>query len=144
MEIDIHKLKKTLQSVFSGSNEYKSLCKVSKKKIEIFQIKLLCHVFNSYRIRNIQLFDPVDTNGILDFLGEKLLEKEFTEEIGRKVFDILPLIVTKKFRSSQFNDNLHQRICVALAKLIRFSPEIQRLVSNSSLVIQIIVVTTRY
>lgn len=87
----------------------------------------------SYRILNVQLFEPVDTNGILDFLGEKLLEKEFTEEIGKKLFDILPLIVTKKFKSSQCDDNLHQRICVALAKLIRFSPEMQRLVGNFSL-----------
>lgn len=64
---------------------------------------------------------------VLDFLGEKILDSEYTLQIGQKFNDILPLIVTKKFTFSGKEDvSLHQRKCVALAKLLPFSSDIQR------------------
>lgn len=63
---------------------------------------------------------------ILDFLGTQLLLPEFTEEIGARFTDILLLIVNNSFPFDVDNELLHQKRCIALSKLVKYSPEIQK------------------
>lgn len=64
-------------------------------------------------------------NKILGLLAERILDLEYTEQIGRRFEDILPLILMENvnFEANQDTDFLiqHRRRCVALAKLISIS-----------------------
>lgn len=63
---------------------------------------------------------------ILEFLNEKLLDAEYTTKIGANFSDILLLVVTKSFTFDINDVTLHQRRCIALSKLLQYSPDIQR------------------
>lgn len=63
---------------------------------------------------------------ILDFLNEKIIDVEYTEKIGANFNDILLLVVTKSFTFDINDTTLHQRRCIALSKLLQYSPDIQR------------------
>lgn len=63
---------------------------------------------------------------ILDFLGTHILDPTYTDEIGARFNDILLLIATKCFPLDVTNVNLHQQRCIALAKLIKYSTDIQK------------------
>lgn len=67
---------------------------------------------------------------ILDFLATHVLDPIYTDAIGQKFNDILLLIATKCFTLDEENLplSLHQRRCVALSKLIKYSAEVQKLV----------------
>lgn len=63
---------------------------------------------------------------ILDFLSEKLIDPNFTHKIGTNFGDILLLVVTKSFSFDASDTLLHQKRCIALSKLLKLSPDIQR------------------
>lgn len=65
---------------------------------------------------------------ILDFLAARITDPLYTDAIGERFSDILLLIVTKCFPFAVDTANLHQKRCIALAKLIKYSPEVQRYV----------------
>lgn len=64
-------------------------------------------------------------NKILGLLAERILDSQYTEQIGRRFEDILPLILMENvnFEANQDTKFLvqHRRRCVALAKLISIS-----------------------
>lgn len=65
---------------------------------------------------------------ILDFLNEKIIDDEYTTKIGEHFTDILLVVVTKSFTFHINDTHLHQQRCVALSKLLKYSPDIQRYV----------------
>lgn len=65
---------------------------------------------------------------IFAFLNEKIIDAEYTTKIGANFTEILLLVVTKSFTFDVNDTNLQQRRCIALSKLLKFSPDIQRYV----------------
>lgn len=67
---------------------------------------------------------------ILGLLAERIIDAKYTEQIGRRFEDILPLILMENvnFEAKQDNEFFihHRRKCVALAKLVSFSSHAQR------------------
>lgn len=63
---------------------------------------------------------------VLDFLGQQVLDPVYTDEIGARFNDILLLVVTKSFTCDVDNAILHQKRCIALSKLLKYSPEIHK------------------
>lgn len=63
---------------------------------------------------------------VLNYLSEKIVDPKYTEQIGENFNDISFLIVTKCFGFRIDDSVIHQKKCVALAKLLRFSPDIRR------------------
>lgn len=88
------------------------------------QIKIVCH----FDLLPQSSPDTIDMEEILEFLNEKLIDGEFTTKIGANFSDILLLVVTKSFAFDNSDANLHQRRCIALSKLLQYSPDIQRYV----------------
>lgn len=76
----------------------------------------------------MKLQETANMDEILNFLSDKIIDPNYTEQIGKKFNDILLLIVTKCFKFDADDLLLHPTKCVALAKLLRFSPDVQRLV----------------
>lgn len=74
--------------------------------------------------------DNIDMDQIVKYLGEKVTESQYTESIGRRFEDILPLILVENvnYESKQDAEFLirHRRKCIALAKLATFSPHARR------------------
>lgn len=71
--------------------------------------------------------DPINVDKILEIVGMKVLDSNYTELIGCKMYDILPLIVSKTYNlDKEDSDVYHQKKCIALAKLQRFSREVHR------------------
>lgn len=69
-------------------------------------------------------------NQIVGHLAERIVDPKYTEEIGRRFEDILPLILIKNvdYAAKQDTEFLicHRRKCIALAKLITISSHAQR------------------
>lgn len=76
--------------------------------------------------------DTINMEEILDFLNEKIIDAEYTSKIGAHFSDILLLVVTKSFAFDVNDTHLHQRRCIALSKLLKYSPDIQRYVCRLS------------
>lgn len=71
-----------------------------------------------------------DMDKILGFLADRIVDPQYTEQIGRRFEDILPLILMENVNYVAKPDAefllRHRRKCVALAKLVSFSPSAQR------------------
>lgn len=96
-------------------------------KIVHFFIKLsfcLCHPNFSTQSSP----DTINMEEIFEFLNEKIIDAEFTTKIGVNFSEILLLVVTKSFTFDASDTNLQQRRCIALSKLLKYSPDIQRYV----------------
>lgn len=77
--------------------------------------------------------DPINIENVIDYLGEKILEAKYTEAIAENFLFILPVIVAKKYDFTGENEPLmHKKKCVTLAKLLRYSSDIQRFVSMNN------------
>lgn len=67
---------------------------------------------------------------ILGLLAERIIDLKYTEQIGRRFEDILPLILMENvnFEAKQDTEFFihHRRKCVALAKLVSFSSHAKR------------------
>lgn len=63
---------------------------------------------------------------ILEFLGNEILNTDYTIDVGKNFNDILLLILTKNFTFDVTDSLLHQRRCITLAKLLDLSPDIHR------------------
>lgn len=67
---------------------------------------------------------------ILVYLGERVTDSKYTEKIGQRFEDILPLILMENvnYEAKQDAEFLirHRRKCIALAKLVSISPHAQR------------------
>lgn len=74
--------------------------------------------------------DIIDMDRILGYLSDRILDPLYTGEIGRRFEDILPLILTHNVNYEAKQDDefvfRHRRKCVALAKLLLFSPHAQK------------------
>lgn len=72
----------------------------------------------------------IDMDRIVNHLGERITEPRYTEQIGRRFEDILPLILVENvnYEAKQDAEFLirHRRKCIALAKLVTFSPHARR------------------
>lgn len=67
----------------------------------------------------------------LSFLNGKILDSEYTEEIGSHFRETLLLIISNTFGTENVDNDLHVKKCIALSKLLKFSPEVQRFVQLS-------------
>lgn len=63
---------------------------------------------------------------VLEFLGNEILNTDYTIDIGHNFNEILLLILTKSFTFDVSDSLVHQQRCITLAKLLGFSPDIQR------------------
>lgn len=67
---------------------------------------------------------------ILSLLANRIIDPVYTEQIGKRFEDILPLILTKNLDYDVKQDTefytRHRRKAIALAKLVEFSPHAQR------------------
>lgn len=72
----------------------------------------------------------VNMDKILGHLADRITDPKYTEQIGQRFEDILPLILMENvnYEAKQDADFLirHRRKCIALAKLVSFSPHAQR------------------
>lgn len=64
----------------------------------------------------------------LDFLGEKIVDPAYTEKIAPAFHDTLLLIISRSFPFEFGDRESHQKKCVSLSKLIKYSPEAKRFV----------------
>ncbi|KAM9355690.1 midasin [Pholidichthys leucotaenia] len=76
-----------------------------------------------------QTWTQQDRQSILDCLAQLLLEKDFTLLIGRHlrslVLDLLERNAKRVKADGRINHDLHERLCVALSKLLDISPDAQ-------------------
>lgn len=72
----------------------------------------------------------IDMDRIVSYLGERITEPLYTEQIGRRFEDILPLVLMQNVNYEAKHDAdfliQHRRKCIALAKLVAFSPHARR------------------
>ncbi|XP_062857908.1 midasin [Trichomycterus rosablanca] len=78
---------------------------------------------------NKQVWNQQDRQAVLALLAQLLLEKEYTLLIARHlrplVLDLLERNAERIKRDVRLNHDLHERLCVALSKLLNISPDAQ-------------------
>lgn len=76
-----------------------------------------------------QIWSQQDRQSILECLAQLLLQKDHTLLIGRHlrplVLDLLERNAEKVKAGGRINHDLHERLCVALSKLLGISPDAQ-------------------
>lgn len=74
-----------------------------------------------------QIWSQQDRQCILDTLAQLLLEKDYTLLIARHlrpfVLDLLERNAERVKAGGRINHDLHERLCVALSKLLNISPD---------------------
>lgn len=133
MEIDKTKLIENLNKIFAANENDVNYVRlwVSEPHVLSFQfckfeINLMCLWHFNFTLQSSP--DTINMEEILDFLNEKIIDAEYTTKIGANFTDILLLVVTKNFSFDVNDTNLHQRRCIALSKLLKYSHDIQRYV----------------
>lgn len=134
MEIDKTKLIEKLNRIFAAkANDVNNVwlwvsephvLSSTLPVVNSFDFLVLCHLNFSPQ----SCPDTIYMEEILDFLNEKIIDGAYTTEIGANFTDILLLVVTRSFTFDSNDPNLHQRRCIALSKLLQYSPDIQRYV----------------
>ncbi|NP_001085623.1 midasin AAA ATPase 1 L homeolog [Xenopus laevis] len=75
-----------------------------------------------------QIWSPQDREAILNILGQLLLDKECTILIGRQLRPLLLDLLERNAESiragGQINHDLHERLCVAMSKLVNCYPDV--------------------
>ncbi|KAE8602908.1 hypothetical protein XENTR_v10014171 [Xenopus tropicalis] len=75
-----------------------------------------------------QIWSPQDREAILNILAQLLLDKECTVLIGRQLRPLLLDLLERNAESiragGQINHDLHERLCVAMSKLINCYPDV--------------------
>lgn len=101
--------------------------------IKFYFIQMIIFISHVNRLIFVQTSvenDSIDMDKIVKYLGEKVTESQYTESIGRRFEDILPLILVENvhYDSKQDAEFLirHRRKSIALAKLATFSPHARR------------------
>lgn len=76
-----------------------------------------------------QIWSQQDRQCILDCVSQLLLEKDYTLLIARHlrplVLDLLERNAERVKAGGRINHDLHERLCVALSKLLGISPDAQ-------------------
>lgn len=76
-----------------------------------------------------QIWSQQDRQGILCLLAQLLIEKEYTLLIARHlrplVLDLLERNAERIKKNVRLNHDLHERLCVALSKILSISPDAQ-------------------
>lgn len=76
-----------------------------------------------------QIWSQQDRQCILDCLAQLLLEKDYTLLIARHLrpltLDLLERNAERVKAGGSINHDLHERLCVALSKLLSISPDAQ-------------------
>uniref|UniRef100_A0A3Q0QZD8 Uncharacterized protein n=1 Tax=Amphilophus citrinellus TaxID=61819 RepID=A0A3Q0QZD8_AMPCI len=76
-----------------------------------------------------QIWGQQDRQCILDCLAQLLLEKDYTLLIARHlrpvILDLLERNAERVKAGGRINHDLHERLCVALSKLLSISPDAQ-------------------
>ena len=76
-----------------------------------------------------QIWSQQDRQSILGSLAGLLLEKDYTLLIARHlrplVLDLLERNAQRVKASARINHDLHERLCVALSKLLGVHPDVQ-------------------
>lgn len=89
----------------------------------VFQLGPSCHMFWP------QIWSQQDRQCILECLAQLLLEKDYTLLIARHlrplVLDLLERNAERVKAGGRINHDLHERLCVALSKLLGISPDAQ-------------------
>lgn len=87
------------------------------------QLEPSCHVICP------QIWSQLDRQCILECLAQLLLEKDYTLLIARHlrplVLDLLERSAERVRAGGRINHDLHERLCVALSKLLGISPDAQ-------------------
>lgn len=87
----------------------------------IFQLAPSCHMISP------QIWSQQDRQCILECLAQLLLEKDYTLLIARHlrplVLDLLERNAERVKAGGRINHDLHERLCVALSKLLGVSPD---------------------
>ncbi|KAM4771043.1 midasin [Rhinophrynus dorsalis] len=75
-----------------------------------------------------QIWTPQDREAILNILAQLLVDKECTLMIGRQLRPLLLELLERNVESiragGQINHDLHERLCVAMSKLISSHPDV--------------------
>lgn len=135
MEINKRKLLAKLNLTFK--NENKSLARLWVStfvcfSFDVFMENILSFGGYSIFVQSSTATDDgdLDMDKILGFLGERIVDPDYTECIGRRFEDILPLILKENVNYEANADAefliQHRKKCIALAKLVAFSPHAQR------------------
>lgn len=74
-----------------------------------------------------QIWSQQDRQSILDCLAQLLLEKDYSLLIARHlrpfILDLLERNSERVRAGGRINHDLHERLCVALSKLLNISPD---------------------
>lgn len=87
------------------------------------------HVGSSSNMIYPQIWSQQDRQCILECLAQLMLEKDYTLLIARHlrplVLDLLERSAERVKAGGRINHDLHERLCVALSKLLGMSPDAQ-------------------
>uniref|UniRef100_A0A3Q2D7A0 Midasin n=1 Tax=Cyprinodon variegatus TaxID=28743 RepID=A0A3Q2D7A0_CYPVA len=82
---------------------------------------------SQYLSKQLQIWTQQDRQSILDYLAQLLLEKDYTLLVARHVrpliLDLLERSADRVKAGGRINHDLHERLCVALSRLLSISPD---------------------
>uniref|UniRef100_A0A8D0G919 ATPase dynein-related AAA domain-containing protein n=1 Tax=Sphenodon punctatus TaxID=8508 RepID=A0A8D0G919_SPHPU len=91
-------------------------------------LRLVALFFLNFPFLFLQIWTPQDRQCILNALAQLLLDKECTLLIGRQLRPILLDLLERNAEAikagGQINHDLHERLCVAMSKLIDVHPDV--------------------
>ncbi|XP_057678283.1 midasin isoform X2 [Corythoichthys intestinalis] len=103
-------------------------------ELSLSTLTTICkHVYESHselsRFLSKQTWTQQDRQSILECLAQVLLEKDYTLLIARHlrplILDLLERNAQRVKANGRINHDLHERLCVALSKLLSISPDAQ-------------------
>lgn len=135
MEINKKKFVESLKEIFEGKENDENLVRLWVSgahgifSCRPFSIEYFGFFFY-FRFQTQRSPSNLEMDEALAFLNEKILDPDYTEKIGSQFRDTLLLIISNRHGRQNKGGDFHLKKCIALSKLLKYSPDVQRFVQS--------------